>query len=74
MGTRSAVPKGSSAKVARGSRRRARGVHTRQAARTALNKLRRINRDRKKSGKPPLASHKAPNGTTAYCTGSKYHV
>jgi hypothetical protein len=74
MGARSAVPKGSSAKVSRGSRRRARSVFTRQSARTAVNKLRRINRDRAKSGKPPLTSHKAPDGTTAFLTGSKYHA
>jgi hypothetical protein len=74
MGVHSAVPKGASAKVSRGSRRRVRSVFTRQAARTAVNKLRRINKDRAKSGKPPLTSHKAPDGTMAYLTGPKYHA
>ena len=74
MGVRSAVPKGAAAKVAAGARRARRGVFTRQSARTAIHKLRRINRDRAKSGKPPLKSHKAPDGTMAYLTGSKYHT
>lgn len=65
MGVRSATPKGAAAKVARGSRRRARGALAKQSQRTAINKLRRINRERAKSKQPPLTQRTA-NGITAY--------
>jgi hypothetical protein len=68
----SATPKGSAAKVGAGRRRAARGVHKRQAARTAVHKLRRINRDRAKSGKPPKTLHTAPDGTIAHFDGKRY--
>jgi hypothetical protein len=75
MGQNSATPKGAASKVGRGAKRRARGVFTRQAARTERNKERRIRREALKvqraNSKPPTTYSIME---AAEYRGKPYHV
>ena len=61
----SATPKGAAPKVGAGSRRKARGKHTRQTARTAANKARRMRHQERLAGRRLIWRHARPETLAA---------